>query len=853
MPQQQFVLSYLIHPASYKEVGGAYIPFSFSIADKEGYVFNYSPFALWNGLKMNSILGERMQRSDDAMLPLEVRAERRIEQESLLQYYFPLASDNEARAGVNTYEFLLSDVVKEQNATVQFLLNYSLKARGYGEISGGLNSELIRKKWDADVNLMTEATSDRPQHESFIEKVSIGDEIVKLIDADIIEKMITTSRPHIAHESRIIENLVLSDTKGYKDSLKDHAQVYADEIARRIAMTAKELTADRGARTESLILEPVLAAKSLQRDSILRKTMVLIERQKYNTKVISKMLEMTRENKGMQVIQRVIDSVRDGKGTSIVRKVISSVKDGKGSYKKDHIKFSVKDGKGASMAARNILALLVEVELLGENHKLVNAERYEKHGYLMDERILSVFHTPEAFIEKTLRFMDKVGVVAGFLGAIEADVKNPRESFITKILHNFDRGYHQGEWIEKTIFAVASGHQAFIDRLIELGDDIGKDTIVHLLKECDIPDREGLVQEIYQAWNENKENRPAGTMRVSPLATWDMGFDDLFDTWDKGWDYLDPPSKDYNYEKHKAEIYDSNGVPLDPAGPMNLPDVEVKMPVNHPTPEYAEVGSKEAWVELYTFQDVTMMIATDWKRNMARYAEMSGHDALKDSLKKLYDLLQEQTNWDDEYQRMFRYVRWQAERIAHQDSVTVLHRTYDDWRDRIIANGGVFTYPHEANQFRVQSTGTIESSSTVGSLSFELENYIDGTITFSSIISTGSQSSTSVLRFYIDEELVQTFTAADGVNRLSFEVPMGVHQYRWEYEAEVGDTVKLSGIQVSGVQFIEAVTTQKDAGSLRGVAAVNHLVQALLTYYGTHHKGKSKGAMGVYQRKIWLS
>jgi hypothetical protein len=692
----------------------------------------------------------------------------------------------------------------------------------------------------------------------------------------------------------------------YKEMSVDYAVLAEEFLERRNGLVMKVVhMIDEVWDREAHIMDTTLLTDRNRRDGNLMTRILDSVNTGRNSSIMKKVLFSNKGGRGSSIMARVVKSDKARKGVNLMKKVIRGIKHSKGAnrmyrwrfadkikrgaIRMHSIKFSKKDGRGSRRMTRVIMGLNSPNEALIDKKVYFGHSEKSVEGFLNHDVIFARYHSKEAAINKAVMFMEKSEIAGKVIDAIlESDGKNERDAFwddakifaetkaehdarieeiqtssikkardglINLLVQSFNKRARESEWVERTILAILSDstREALIDRLVELGDDISRDSILKTLEEAEIPDREALVQELELAWNKDKPNRPAGMMLQMKQGWWDVGFDDLMESWDPGWDYLDPPSSDYNYDKHKAEVYDVNGVPIDPIGPINLADVDVKMPINHPHKEWEGIGKDEAWVELWTYQDMLITIAGIWKRETSRIAGMTGHQALQEILKQLHDNLHDNDVFDKQYQRMFRFIRWHAERITHQDSVTVLHRVYEPWRDAIISNGGVFTHPHTIDQMVVQPTGVIESTSTMGSLEFGVENYIDGQITFSTSLSSGNPSSVSELRLLIDGVLTHTFTVPDGVQRLSFDVPMGNHQYKLEYNAEVGDIIRVSGIQVTGVKFVEAHTTQRDAGTLRGMKAVDHLIQSLLKYYNNHHKNKSKGATGVYQRKIWLS
>lgn len=902
--KQEIVLSFLLYPADYeKDVMEALFPVSFSIADKEGYVINYLPFNTYTSTKMSDIfLANREKTIHEIEKSFQELAER---QEELMSETHTLLSANNLDIYGQVHRLTSSDKKYNQDAQIHEIED--------AERNSIHNSVTTSLQLAEEVILQYEASIGKHEmaHRIQLDKAAMVFQDTALADRQNIYQdailsytsMLSSLKRNLNAYEMVTHSMGATDK--VHDSIISSVFTAATDRVRDALEIFDELNAARKASDESLLIRSILyGARSLDEALISTKVIQAVRTSKTG-RIVEKVIEAVKEGRAARIVHRVLFTEKEGRGARIVHKVTRALKEFRGALNRNkvhfmdkepdgatkpiqHVTFSEKEGHNSLKMTKLVYAAMLEDDALIRRHTVFGKLEKTMEGFINNQVILGKYHTMEAAIYKAMIQLERAEIASEVVNAIlsantkvardtewmeavfadnkgehdswldnaskSSSVKKASDTVVNLLSVAFNKSGHDSKWIEQTILALLSDtrREALIDRLQKLGDDIGKDTIVSTLKDAEIPDAEALIEELKLAWNKDKPNRPAGYMGETVSAAWDIGFDDLMDVWKDGWDYLDPPGKDYSYEKHKAEVYDENGVPLDPLGPINLADVDVKMPVNHPHEEYKEIGKEEAWVSLATFQDIAIQVAGLMKREKARLAEMTGHQALQEVLKQLHAYLQEASPWNAEYQRMFRFTRWYAERIAHKDSITVLHRVYENWTDEIISNGG-FTHPHTIDNMAVQSSGVIESTSTVGSFEFSLENYIDGEITFSSSIVTSSASSTSKLDLYIDGVLTKSYTISDGTTRLSFEALMGSHTYRWEYTAEVGDIVKISGITVSGVKFVEAHTTQRDAASVRGLRAVDHLVQALLTYYQKHHKDKSKGAIGAYQRKIWLS
>lgn len=858
MPQQKFVLSYLLYPVSYeKEVLGVSVPLSFSITDREGYVLNYFPYGLWTGTKMTSMmLAERKQMMQDAM-------------DSSL-----LLGDISYKDSSVKFPALFAEDIRHYESQVHYLSFATTKER-YDSQLNVLTQALTEQQHISQITLLKSGITEKRHEAELKPSLSLAEKLVFYRNGHIEKGTIEAERYQLTHLAEYFHpNLLAEPYVYYKEVLLSTQFVLSEEYHDREAEVVPfSILSDKKYPQKADIRPLFLEA---YRDT--RQTSILVSKNIHATRTyqksslpLTRMMQMVRESRGARYIRKVIKAAKESRSGKYIKRYVLSKKESHGAKIVTKRKWGSKEGYTSSQMTRLVYAALVKNEaMIDSSMTSGHWEKVPTIGLLNDPFILAHYGTIEAAIQQAILYMDRAGIAGDFLDAVLADTKGEHDSLLaenlladTKEEHDSvistlissDRRERESEWIESVICALlnVNSQEAFIDRFIEFGDDKGKEAFIAALHEQgEKPKKETLLKELKLALNVSKPNRPAGMTKMT-IAEWDIGFDDLLSTWKPGWDYLDAPDKDYNYEGNIPNVYDENGVPLDPLGPTNLPDVDVKLAINHPLTEFKDIGVGERWVDLHTYQDVLINLAIIWKKEKARLAEMNGQQAHQFVLRELLKQLQEATPWGKDYQRVFRFVRWYAERIVQKDSITVLHRTYDDWRDNILSYGGQFLYPHLMDQMTTIPLGTIESTSTLGYLTFNVENYIDGTITFSSVISSANAASTSQLVFYIDGVMTQAFTVSDGVQRLSFDVPMGAHSYRWEYTAEVGDIVKLSGFQISGVVFKEASTTQKDAGTIRGIAAVDHLIQALLTYYQKHHKDKAKGAIGVYQRKIWLT
>lgn len=880
MPRQEFRLSYLIYPNDYtKEVLGVSVPLTFLNIDREAYLFRYSPVSFYDVLTMEDVrLGDRQELHQDASVYTHALGVREYTQDALVA------------TGLNADK-------QGKESGLLFTQSYAEWVKFY---------EAITIK---DIRLVETFTM-REGHKEEVR--ALADRNNRYKEASIIaDRMLSKIRKQYRDGTKIIGPILVDRNEQMKEVAFNLFSVMAHRNYKDSGLTREVEMGDRHPRLELEVYEPTMFGDSVYRDSKVidyltyaderrRRELDIVHTIIYggkiirDSKLVQEMVETVRKHYDGRLDYSTIFSDRELVGSGkIIDNVIFMTNDGKTARyptaDKDSTSFADKDTSEAFIQkvepmfekfgySSRVVTKFIYSLVDGKNSRLKeetifahwNGGTFE--ASFQDDLIQAEYGTAEAFIYKAVQVFEKHGITAAIVKAITADGKYNKLSATidgmrassTKREHDsdkaltvdasFEKDERDSYWLERLIYSVHAGRDSFIQELVTQGDKIDKDTIVALLEQAEIPDREGLLKEIELklAWNKDKPNRPASILEVKS-ASWDIGWDDLTMVWDPGWDYLDTPNKDYPYEDYKATAYNPlTGIPLNPLGPTNKADVEIDRPVNHPIPDWADIGKNETWVDLFIFQDVVMQIAILQRTEKAKFAGMTGQEALQFIMKAVHEELTTNTPWTDDYQRVFRFVRWYAERIIHMDSVTILHRTYKDWVDGIAGTGVMDAY-NVRNNMDMSPTGLIESTSSFGEFEFEKTGYIDGQITFSQVISSVDTANSSWLEFYIDNVRVHTHYVSDGIQRLSFDVPAGHHTYRFRYQVRVGDIVKLSGFNISGVKFVEATTSQKDVGDLRGLTAISHLIQALLTYYHKHHKGKVKGAMTLNQRKIWLT
>lgn len=873
MPQQEFRFSYLLTPQDYmRETIGVAVPLSFSpTADKDAYRFSYLPISIWAAsVEKRYWLAEHWER----------RA-RRIEL-LLAEKEWQHASEKHVlvQAEQNGREVQMSELtgaelpVREGEMAALF---EAARPLAEGNIAYLFTAQ--KPIIEGDKALLLDAEFRIPQKSGKFHELLIGEgpewrlgalgslqQGARLhpLEGDI-QTGFTASEREIAQAKQ--QELLSATTENQKDAEKEElaqADPVKDEALVETSMVTAQEEPDAVRRVHRWIaaVQEPFWAKWINRWTFAGKEKQAARQEKRWTFA-------QKEKRSARRVQQYTFAVRDGKSAQRIYRWV----------------YAAKEGKRSSRMARVIYALL-EAQAASRIRQVILAHGIKERPKAVIEHpeILARFGTPEAVILRAMHRLEQHGLAADVFNAIWLDGKNERaarfvESWLFEgkaekesetqrrikqavssgieavrnlVLAPFDKKVERSSsWVERLIVALLNpGAARVVIEKLKNTEKIDRNAVIAILDEASIAKTpEGLIAQLKEGWNKDRENRPA-LLGGGKLAWWDVGFDELLETWE-GLDYLDPPSSDYDYSQNRPLLYDENGVPYEPLSPINVPDVEVKAPITHPLPDWPDVGTQESWVDLFVFQDVVLNLVILMRKDSTRLAGMSGQKALHYVLTQLHDFLQEASPWDRQYQRMFRFVRWQAERIALKDSVTVLHRIYNDWTDGIVTKGQ-FDAPHTLEYMTIQPNGIIESISTSGYLEFTVENFIDGTVTFSTVISSLSPDSASFVEFYIDDVLVDTLYVSDSPARRSYDVPMGRHTYRLAYQAEVGDIVRYSGFVITGVHFKDAYTTQEDKGETRGLQAVNELVQTLLSYYVKHHQNKVKGAMSVKQRKIWL-
>lgn len=850
MPRQEFVLSYLLTPQNYeKEVIGVRLPLSFSSVDVLGYVMTYSPVMAFDGYAMrDTLLAERdfVQGGEQAMQLLASKTNAYS-----LHITYGKQADKTQRWAAALEEIHMAD----RNRRAEL-----------GEIARSLM---------ADKSIYHEAEEARLSDAEVLNKYQL--------EAAMLWKM-TGFNKREQEFQLILQDLYAEDVttrQGFKhrvQMMKSHLIRKSDAAVQRLFYASDRLATDAATISSSLY-----ANTARLRDSRLIKETLQADKRNQEAKLMTRLVWALRDNYGAQIVKHRKWAVNTGRSVRHMTRVVQAVRRVKEAMRMRGTRYAVKRSRDARLDETVIYSELTQRDaarittmltagLGGKSAGITRDIRYASKSprkSLLDHPVIeATYGGKSSVIYKAIALMEKNGVAARFINGLQldskygrdsiiiettkmSDSKGPVQSILERIRMRADKGEVETRALERWILASQTEKaNNIIERLKEF-DKVSHDIIVEIMEQAEVPDPEGIIKdmELKLGTNVDTPTRPAGMLETK-LGWWDIGFDELYEDW-HGKDYLDPPGKDFDYSALAPQLYDTNGVPFQPLGPTNLADVDVKMPVTHPIPLYAEVGSQEAWVDLYTFQDMCLLMAITLKTETAKLAGMTGQQALQYVLGKLYDAAEEAFPWNPEYKRMFRFIRWYSETLAHKESITVLHRVYEDWRDNIAVNGGQFLTPHTADQVMFQSNGVIEATSSIGSLVFQVQNFIDGEFSMSAAVSSVNPLTSSMVQLYVDDEFKLQFGV--GAGRQTVAIPAGNHTYRIEYIREMGDTVKASGLVLTGVNFIEAHTTQRDNGEVRGLKVTRELINNLLHYYRTHHKNQVKGAEGIKQRKIWLT
>ncbi len=326
---------------------------------------------------------------------------------------------------------------------------------------------------------------------------------------------------------------------------------------------------------------------------------------------------------------------------------------------------------------------------------------------------------------------------------------------------------------------------------------------------------------------------------------------DIWNRYSPGVDVLDPPDDDYDYSKLVPVVYDEvTGKPLHPIGATNKADIVVGVPLAHPIPENNEVGideTKRIAVDNYIFIDSVLAIESIKNRNKLRYAGMPAGKTIREVFSQLYTWIQQAAPGHEEYERMFRFARWYAESVTIKQSKFILERTYNPWLSSLHKGGGLGTPHMKAGWVYNTVTNTYDTTSAAAHLEFTKELMIDGEFILRGYFDNPLSHGT--IEISVDGVIVETFSS-NGVFEKTVEVPQGNHVFRIDFMG-VDSAVSISTIEITGVQFVSAITVTDDSDT-NGLKALNELMSQLLGYFELHHGGnKVKGTMEIRQRAVW--
>lgn len=359
------------------------------------------------------------------------------------------------------------------------------------------------------------------------------------------------------------------------------------------------------------------------------------------------------------------------------------------------------------------------------------------------------------------------------------------------------------------------------------------------------------VQNIIDSNRKNEEKEGYIPPETFVLAGDGSEWEDIWDRYSPGVDILDPPDSDYDYSKLAPAIYDmKTGVPKHPIGPSNKADVYVQSATSHPIPENNTVGvddTKRIAVDNYIFIDTVLALESIKNRNKLRYAGMPVGKAIKEVFSQLFTWIQQAAPGHEEYERMFRFSRWYAEAVVLRNSKQILHRIYNPWQSTLHMGTGLGIDHTKAGWSYMTGTGTLETTTLSGTLTFEKENYIDSEFVLRGYFDNPASQGT--MEISVDGVVVDSFST-HGVYERKIEIPQGHHSYRIFFFGTSG-TAAISSIEIGGTNFVSAHTTSDDS-DVNGLKALTELMAQLLGYFELHHGGrKIKGTMEVRQRAVW--
>lgn len=444
------------------------------------------------------------------------------------------------------------------------------------------------------------------------------------------------------------------------------------------------------------------------------------------------------------------------------------------------------------------------------------------------------------------------------------------DAFVQRVSGEMVKQQKEFEWVTQAV-AESPHLDVIIQELLDFGErtDFIKDAIERQVAVADNPDKSdrashtvdltkfdkiearGIIEDAILSYHQQRLERPATALYTNyVLMQDDSEWEDIYIRYSPGKDIIDVPNSDYDYEKLSAQVYNpETGVPFRPMSPLNVPDVKIKTPLNHPLPLYSEIGQNEVIVDNYVIIDVILSIHSLMNQNKLRYAGTAAGEAVREIMSKLFSWIQSANPANPEYDRMYRFTRWYAEMCVLKLSDHILKRVYAPWQSQIHLNGDLGIPYTSAGWVYSPAESVIKTTGTFCTLQFSKENYIDGQITIRGYLD--NPASQGKIDVYIDGVKRDTITT-HGAFTLNYEMPMGKHTYIMSFDGMTGQAY-LSSLEITGAVFVSAHTISDDSNT-NGLKAITMLIQNLVAYYDQHHAdGKVKGMMELKQRKVILN
>lgn len=330
----------------------------------------------------------------------------------------------------------------------------------------------------------------------------------------------------------------------------------------------------------------------------------------------------------------------------------------------------------------------------------------------------------------------------------------------------------------------------------------------------------------------------------------DFGFEEVYEQY-LGKDRIDIPPTDYDYRKLADYVYNKEtGEVYNHQSDPNEAVVKIGTPIEHPFESTRDYGTiKEIDVDLEVIRDVLYLMIVQHRQEAYKLAGLTAKQGLDYILDFLRDVIEHDVKEVsskevyEQYKRVFRLLRWYSEYLLFNEGSEIwLKREYEPWYDGIQSTGDI-QCEYINDGFVIDSIGLIESNGLGGYLELKLENKVNSKFEFS-FANTVTDS-----YLYIDGEKIFTIPY-NTVDRVSFDVPAGVHSFRFTYSSPaLTEKLKLSGLVLHGYKFKSASVEYRDREDITGFKIVKRLIQMLAFYYDIHHgQSKTKG-----RRDIWIN